>query len=352
MRAFANGWRAAVTRTDPRIVWPVVALILLFAFNLAFSRDFLSFEVRGGRLYGGLIDIFENAAPLILVAAGMAIVIGTGGIDLSVGSVMAISGTVLAGVIAAPDYSVFAGLGAGGSFALALAAAILVAGAAGLLNGTLVGFLGVQPLMATLVLMVAGRGVAQLLSGGQIITFRHPAADFLGSGAWLGLPAAIWIAAGGVALTTLTVRITAIGFFAQAIGDNRTAATLSGAPVRPVTIIAFVIAGLLAGVAGILVACDIGAADSIRAGRDKELDAILAVVLGGTALRGGRFTILGAVCGAILIQTLTSTILAQGIHEDSARLAKGSAVIAICLLQSERFRERVTSPWRGRRPGP
>jgi len=334
---------------DSRVAWPFAALVALLVFNLVFSSDFLTFQVRDGRLYGGLVDIFENAAPLILVAAGVAIVIGTGGIDLSVGSVMAISGTVAAGMIARPEYSVFNNVGFGGSILPAISLAIVTAGIAGLLNGTLVGILGVQPLMATLVLMVAGRGVAQLLSDGQIITFREPAMDFLGSGAWLGLPVAIWISLCGVVFVAVIVRVTAIGFLAEAIGDNRTAAALSGVPVRPLVMFAYVITGLLAGVAGILVVCDIGAADSIRAGRDKELDAILAVVLGGTTLSGGRFSILGAVIGALLIQTLTTTILAQGIVEDSARLVKGGVVIAICLLQSDRFRSGVTRAWKWRR---
>ncbi len=338
-------------RLDPRILWPCLALALLLAFNFAFSRDFLTFRVENGRLYGGLIDILDNATPLILVSLGMAVVIGTGGIDLSVGAIMAIAGAVVAGLVARPPYSILAQVDVGGSIALALAAGLVVALLFGCINGGLVAILGVQPLMATLVLMVSGRGVAQLLTSGQIITFHDPALEFLARGAGCGIPATIWIALGAIVLVGSLMRWTALGLFAEAIGDNRAAAILSGVPVRGVVCFGFGLTGLLAGAAGALEAADISAADSNNAGLYIELDAILAVVLGGTALTGGRFSLMGAVVGALLIQTLTMTILAQGVAEDATLLVKAAMVLGLCLLQSERLRDMVARSFvRARRP--
>jgi simple sugar transport system permease protein len=334
--------RAALFEADSRLLWPLAAFLLLLAFNVVFSPRFLTLRIEDGRLYGGLIDMLENAAPLVLIACGMAFVIGTGGIDLSVGATMAIAGTVMAALFVRPAYSPLAEVGVAEGAATAILVGVAAATVVGLANGVLIGCLGVQPLMATLAILVAGRGIAQLLSAGQVTTFHDETLELLGSGAFAGIPIPAWLGLAGVVLSLALVRLTALGYFAEAIGDNRTAAMLSGVPLRTVTLIAYVWTGLLAGVAGILTACDIGAADSLRAGRDVELDAILAAVVGGTALTGGRFSIIGAVLGALLIQTLTVTILTQGIAEDVARIAKGSAVLGLCLLQSARFRGLIT----------
>jgi simple sugar transport system permease protein len=325
-------------RAVPRIAWSLAALALLLLFNLLFTDGFFSFEIRDGRLYSSLIDIADRAAPLMLVALAMTLVIATGGVDLSVGAVMAIAGAVAAGLIARPEYSILAHLDIGGSFALAILIALLAAAAAGAGNGVLVAVCGVQPIVATLILMVAGRGIAQLLTSGQIITVDHPAFAYLGNGAFLGLPVTITIVVMGVIGFGLLARVTAFGLFVEAVGANPVASRHAGVPSGAVRIAVYALCGLMAGLAGLIAAADIQAADANNAGLYLELDAILAVVIGGTALTGGRFSLLGAIVGALLIQTITTTILSRGVPVEYTLVVKAAVIIIVCLLQSPRAR--------------
>lgn len=322
----------------PRIVWPLIALALLLLFNLFFTDGFFHIEVRDGRLYGSLIDIIDRAAPVILVSMGMTLVIATAGIDLSVGAVMAIAGALAAGLIARPEYSVLSHFDIGGSFAIALLIALLISALAGAGNGTLVTVFGVQPIVATLILMVAGRGIAQLLTSGQIVTFRHESFAYLGNGFFLGLPVTITIVVVMLMMIGLLVRRTALGLFIEAVGDNPTASRHAGVRPHFIRLFVYSLCGLLAGLAGLIAAADIQAADANNAGLYIELDAILAVVIGGTALTGGRFSLLGSVIGALLIQSITTTILSRGVPVQYTLVVKAAVVIAVCLLQSERFR--------------
>lgn len=322
----------------PRIVWPLAALALLLIFNGIFTPGFFAVEVRDGRLYGSLIDILDRAAPLMLVSIGMTLVIATAGVDLSVGAVMAIAAAVAACLVARPDYSPLAGIDLGGSFVLVVLVALGVAALAGACNGALVGMGGIQPIVATLVLMVAGRGIAQLLTDGQIVTFNDPAFARLGNGALLGWPVPVWIALAAAALVAMLVRITALGLFLEAIGGNPVASHLSGVPAARLVILVYAACGALAGLAGLLVAADIQACDVNNAGLFIELDAILAVVIGGTALTGGRCSLLGSIVGALLIQCLTTTILGRGVPVEWTLVIKAAVVISVCLLQSPRFR--------------
>lgn len=336
----ATGDRAWTSRLPPW-AWAAAALLLLLLFNALFTEHFLSLDVKQGRLYGTPIDILDRATPVLLVSLGMMLVIGTGGIDLSVGAVMAIAGAVTAGLIARPEYSVFGSFGGPESIAFAVAVAVCVAALAGLVNGVLVAGAGVQPIVATLVLLVAGRGVAQLLTGGQIITADEPGFRFLGNGAILGLPVPFLVGMGGVGLVAGLARGTALGLLVEAVGENPVAARHAGLRAGLIKILAYVMSGLLAGVAGVLVAADVQAADVNKAGLYIELDAILAVVIGGTALTGGRFSLVGTVVGALIIQTVTTTVLSQDVPVEYTLIVKAAVVLAVCLLQSERFRSRV-----------
>jgi ribose/xylose/arabinose/galactoside ABC-type transport system permease subunit len=333
-------------RAVPRITWSLAALGLLLLFNLFFTEGFFSVEVRDGRLYGSLIDIADRAAPLMLVALAMTLVIATGGVDLSVGAVMAIAGAVAAGLIARPEYSVLSHVDIGGSFAAAVAVALLAAAAAGAGNGVLVAVGGIQPIVATLILMVAGRGIAQLLTSGQIVTVNDPSFAYLGNGAFLGLPVTITIVVAALVGFLLLARVTAFGLFVEAVGANAVASRHAGIPAASIRIIVYALCGLMAGVAGLIAAADIQAADANNAGLYLELDAILAVVIGGTALTGGRFSLLGAIVGALLIQTITTTILSRGVPVEHTLIVKAAVIIVVCLLQSPRARSAVMRPFR------
>lgn len=318
-----------------KLKWPLIALALVLLFNFFFSNGFFQVEIKNGRLYGSLIDIFHRATPVMLISLGMTLVIATGGVDLSVGSVMAIAGAIGA-LLLTKDYSV----------AMVIAAALGVSLLLGVWNGALVGIFQVTPIVATLILMVSGRGIAQLLTGGNIITFDNPSFEFIGRGALLGLPFTIWLVLFSFLALILFTKRTAAGLFIEATGDNEKASKYAGVNTNFVKMMVYAICSLLAGLAGLIVTTDIKGADANNAGQWIELDAILAVVIGGTALTGGRFFFAGSLLGAILIQTLTTTILTRGVPVQWTLVVKALVIIAVCLLQSEQFRRFILPRWK------
>ena len=318
------------------LVWPVTGLALLLLFNLAFTEGFFRIEIRDGRLYGVLIDILNHGSKVMLLSLGMALVIATGGVDLSVGAVMAIAGAVAAQLINTQ----------GVPFPIVIAASLCVALIAGAWNGLLVGGFNVQPIVATLILMVAGRGVAQLITGGQIITFTDPRLTYVGNGSLLGLPFPVLLSLGMLAITILLTRKTAIGLFIETVGDNQRASLYAGVNGVSVKFFVYVFSGFCAGLAGLVAASNIKCADANHAGLFLELDAILAVVVGGTALTGGRFYLAGAVVGALFIQSLTTTMYMRNVSADVAPVPKAVAILAVCLLQSAAFRRQAAGLFR------
>jgi simple sugar transport system permease protein len=333
-----------------KLFWPVATLAAVLLFNLIFTPGFADLTVREGRLSGSLIDILRNAAPVMLVALGMTLVIATGGVDLSVGAVMALSGAVAAGMITGSEHTALRDLPLTGSFTAAAALALAVSLAAGLWNGALVAILEVQPIVATLILMVAGRGLAQLINDGQNISFEDPAFVFLANGSLFGLPLPIVLVAVALVLSWLVTRRTALGLFIEAVGNNATASRYVGIDTRKVKLFVYGYCGLCAGLAGLLGASEIKVADSNNAGLYLELDAILAVVIGGTALAGGRFSFFGSLLGAVLIQTVTTMINTRGIPAEYSRILKALVVLGVCLLQSEAFRQSIVRRLTRERP--
>ncbi|MFA6450849.1 MAG: ABC transporter permease [bacterium] len=310
-----------------KLLWPVLALVALLILNGLFTPGFFHIEMKSGRFYGHIIDILNQAAPVALLALGMTLVIATGGVDLSVGAIMAISGAVMALLMSKP--------GVGMAAAIALTLALCVA--AGAWNGLLVASFEIQPIVATLILMVAGRGVAQLLTQGQILTFHNPAFAFIGGGSFAGLPFVVTLVAVWLAITAALTRLTAMGMFIESAGDNATSSRYAGINVRQVKMFVYAFSGLCAGMAGVVIASGVMAADSNNAGLYYELDAILAVIVGGTAMSGGRFSLTGSIVGALIIQTLTTSIRAQNVPVEFALVVKAVAALAVFLLQSDAF---------------
>jgi simple sugar transport system permease protein len=319
-----------------RLFWPLLVLAALLLSNLFFTENFFKLSVKDGHLYGSLIDIVRFGAPLMLVALGMTVVIATGGIDLSVGSVVAISGALSCLLI-----SHLGNQNSTGGVLLAIAAALALSAALGLWNGILVAVIGIQPIIATLVLMVAGRGIAQLITSGQIITINSDPYKFFGGGYWLALPFSIFIALAAYLATGALSRRTALGMLLESVGGNAEASRLAGIRSRGLILLAYVFAGLCAGIAGVLIASNVNSADGNNAGLWIELDAILAVVIGGTALTGGRYFLAGTMVGALVIQTLTTTIYSIGIPPETTLLFKALVVTVVCLLQSPAFRAKA-----------
>jgi ribose/xylose/arabinose/galactoside ABC-type transport system permease subunit len=333
-----------VTRRN--LFWPVAILALLLFYNLVTNPHFFALAIRDGHLYGALIDILNRGASLIIIALGLTLVIATHGIDISVGSVVAISGAVAASLIGG-TLVVHGGTGMQDvtdvPLALAIAGALGVALAFGMWNGTLVSVFGLQPIIATLILLIAGRGIAQLVTDGQIVTIYYSPYYFLGNGFLLGLPFSLFIAAATALIIGVLARRTALGLFIEAIGINPVAARLSGVRARTITFVVYAVCGLCAGIAGLIVSSNVKSADGNNAGLLVELDAILAVVLGGTSLAGGKFSLAGSVLGALIIQTLTTTIYAAGVPPETVLVVKAVVVFVVCILQSDRVRSLVSA---------
>lgn len=306
------------------LIWPAATLVCLFAIDVAHRANFLSITLLSGHLFGAPIDILMNAAPLVVVSLGMTLVIATRGIDISVGAVVAIAGAAAATVLADDPTRV------GTAFGAALAVGLL----AGMWNGMLVAFVGMQPIIATLILMVAGRGVAQLLTGGQIIPIGAPGYLFAGDGYFALVPCDVWIAAAVTIITALIVNKTALGLFIRTIGVNPVAARLAGLSSQAVVFGTYAFCGLTAAIAGILISSNVRSADGNNAGLLLELDAILAVTLGGTSLAGGRFSLAGTVLGALIIQTLTYTTYSIGVPPEATLVVKAVVVLLVTLIQS------------------
>ena len=315
------------------LFWPTLALLLLIALNTAVTPSFLSVRVQDGHLYGSLIDILRNGAPVLLVALGMTLVIATRGIDLSVGAVAAIAGAVACVYIAGADQQA-----ATSTMITAIAIAMAVCVLLGLWNGFLVSVIGIQPIIATLVLMTAGRGLAMLITDGQITTVVNPAFKVLGAGFFVTLPVAILIALAVFAAAAVLARRTALGMLIESVGINPEASRLAGVRARTITWTVYVFGAFCAGIAGLMIASNTSAADANNAGLWIELDAILAVVIGGTSLAGGKFSLGGTLIGAMFIQTLATTIPTMGIPAETNYLFKAVVVIVVCLLQSPKAR--------------
>jgi galactofuranose transport system permease protein len=320
--------------TSSPLLWPIVALIALLALNVVLTPAFLTIRVEDGHLYGSLIDILRNGAPTMLVALGMTLVIASRGIDLSVGAVVAISGALACAHIAsAPD------AGSMTTIATAMLIALGAAAVLGLWNGMLVSSFGIQPIIATLVLMTAGRGIALLITEGQIVTVTSDPFKVLGAGYALGLPVAILVSLAVFAVVGLITRRSALGMLLESVGVNPEASRLAGVRYRTIVFAVYVFSALCAGVAGLMIASNISAADANNAGLWIEMDAILAVVIGGTSLLGGRFSLTGTILGALIIQTLTTTVYTAGITPETTLVFKAVVVIAVCLMQAPRFRQ-------------
>ncbi|WP_347137978.1 ABC transporter permease [Paracoccus sp. SSK6] len=314
-----------------RLAPQLIALAALVAVVTAFYPAFLNVQMNDGRLVGPVIDVLKRAAPVALLAVGMTLVIATRGIDLSVGTIMAICGAVAASAVAA-------GWGLPAALVLALGAGAL----AGLWNGALVAIVGIQPFVATLILMTMGRGVAQLITEGRILTFTDPGFGWIGSGAVLGLPVPTWIWIVTAVATALLMRRTALGLLVEAIGINRRASALAGVNATVLLIAVYVASGLCAALAGLIVTADIRGADANNAGLWLELDAILAVVIGGNSLLGGRFSIAASIVGALIITTISIGIRLIGFPSEYNLIIKAGLVLVILVLQSPR----IASEWR------
>jgi ribose transport system permease protein len=302
----------------------LVALALLLVFNIAFTRNFTTLQTLNVNL--------TQVCTIVIVAVGMTMVVGTGGIDLSVGSIMAISGA-LAPMIFLGTIIPVSNIGL--SVVLAILVALLAATLLGLFNGWLVAQFRIQPIVATLVLFIAGRGIAQVLTNGNLQVFKVPEFQWIGLGRPFGIPVQIIIMAGMVVAALWIVRRSVLGRYILATGGNERAAELSGVPVRAVKLTVYAISGFCAGVAGLIVIAINSASDANLVGMGMELDAIAAVAVGGTLLSGGKATIVGTLLGALTIQLVRYTLLANGVPDAAALIVKAAIIVLAVWLQQQ-----------------
>lgn len=297
------------------------AILVLLLLNLAFTPNF--FELDNFRTQ--LVQV----VPVLVVALGMALVIGTEGIDLSVGAVMAVAAAV---------FPLYVGYGFGPAALVALAFGAVV----GLINGVVIAFIGVQPIVATLALMVAGRGVALLIAGEQLRAVGDPVLLALGraslfEGEPFRIPYAVVVAAVLVAVVAVLVNRTTFGKQLLAVGGNRRAARLAGLPVNRVLLVVYLLSALLAAVAGLIGTARLGASVPSTIGNLIELSAITAVVVGGTPLSGGSVKIAGTVAGALLLQLITATLVKHDVPDSYSQIAQAAIILVAVYLQRGRI---------------
>jgi ribose/xylose/arabinose/galactoside ABC-type transport system permease subunit len=315
-------------------IWAIVTLLLLLVINLVKDPGYLGVSVNGttGNLSGNPIDILRASAPIMMIAVGMTLVIATRGIDLSVGSVMAVSGAVS---------MEFMSNQSGGDAGAAIVAALLALAVSvllGTVNGVLVSVVGLQPFITTLITMLAGRGLAKVITSGQNTSATNEPFRWLANGTVFGFPVVFLIAGVIVAIVAFLVRRTALGLMIESIGINPRAARMAG--IRPIGILiaVYIVSAVLAGVAGIFSTASVMTVEVAKTGLNAEMDAILAVVIGGTSLAGGKFSLTGSVIGALLIATLDKTIVFLSIPSSATPAFKAVVIVIICLLQSQRVR--------------
>jgi ribose/xylose/arabinose/galactoside ABC-type transport system permease subunit len=293
-----------------------IAIVIVLLYNFFFTPNF--FDI------GNFRTQFVQVVPVLIVALGMALVIGTEGIDLSVGGVMALAAAVM---------PLYVGYGLIPVVVIAMIAGALV----GVINGSLVAFIGVQPIVATLSLMVAGRGIALLIANEQMVSIADPKILAIGRGAVAGIPYSVIIAILAVLLVAVLVNRTTFGKQLIAIGGNRRAAELSGLPVKRVLLMVYVLCAVLAAIAGVIGTARLGASVPSTLGNLIELSAITAVVVGGTPLSGGQVKVVGTVAGAALLQFISATLNQHNVPDAYSQITQAVIILFAVYIQRGRL---------------
>ncbi|MDO4633208.1 MAG: ABC transporter permease [Eubacteriales bacterium] len=330
--------------TKKQLFLPVFSMLLVMLLNVIYDiacghapLTFFTIAVKNGILYGRLIDILNRGTEAAILAIGMTLVVSSSaGTDISVGSVMSLYGgmccMLLAGYgnVNVSNYAVplLVGIGAG----------LLTTCVCGLFNGFLVAYMNIQPMVATLILWSAGRAIGLLLCNSQIVYVRVP--SFQKIGGYVGpIPTPIIVAAACILVASLVLRMTALGTYIQSVGINKKASRIAGFNSAKIILLCYVICGLCAGLAGMVATSRIYSADTNNIGLNLEMDAILAVALGGNSLGGGKFNLAGSLIGAYTIQAIDTTLLSLGVSTAQSPVFKAVIVIMIVVIQSAPAKE-------------
>ena len=325
--------------TKMKLFLPIFSMFLVMLINvfydIACGNDALTFfqiSIKNDVLYGRLIDILNRGSEVAILALGMTLVVSaSAGTDISVGSVMSLAGgmccVMLAGYgeVNVSEYAVPLWVG--------LLAGLVIALVCGMFNGFLVAYMNIQPMVATLILWAAGRAIALLICNSMIVYVRVPSFQFFGSYCGI-IPTPILIAAACIVIMTCVLKFTALGTYIQSVGINKKASRISGFNSSRIIFMCYALCGLCAGIAGLVETSRIYSADTNNIGLNLEMDAILAVALGGNSLGGGKFNLAGSIIGAYTIQAITTTLYALGVSSAQAPVFKAVIVILIVVIQA------------------
>jgi len=317
-----------------RLFMPILCLCIVLLLNVIKTPDFFYVTIKGGVFYGYVIDVINRASELVILAIGMTLCVGSSaGTDISVGSIMAVAAAVCCAILAGGQVSVTEYQN---PYFIAVLAALGVGIICGAFNGFLVAHLKIQPMVATLILFTAGRGIAQLITNGQITYVRVNEYKLLGANIpGVPLPTSVFVVVFVILVAQLVLKKTSLGMYIEAVGINAKASRLVGLKSTAIIFSTYVACGLCAGIAGLIMSSRIYSADANNIGLLMELDAILSVALGGNNLGGGKFSITGSIIGAYTIQALTTTLYAMGVSADQIPVFKSFVVVIIVSLQSE-----------------
>ncbi len=327
--------------TSYKLFLPIFCLILVLLINLFKSPEFFKISINNGVLYGRLIDVLNRGSEIAILAIGMTLVVAvSAGTDISVGSVMALSAAVCCRFITGGAQKISSPEDIVTPIVVSLILGILMGGICGTFNGFLVSKLKIQPMVATLILFTAARAIGLVVCNNGQIFIRLDEYKIYGN--FIGkcpIPTPIFIAVICVIIVYFILKKTALGMYIEAVGINNRAARLMGINSDMICWMCYIICGLCAGIAGVVNSSRIYSADSNNIGLEFEMDAILAVALGGNSLGGGKFSLISSIIGAYTIQALTTTLFAMGVKTEQAPVVKAIVIIIIVAAQAPALKE-------------
>ncbi len=320
-----------------RLFLPLLCLAVVLLVNIIKTPSFFDITIKNGVFYGYIIDIINRSSELVILSIGMTLVVAaSGGTDISVGAVSAVSGAIAIYILGGGETSTNF---YHAPYIVGIMVGIAAGGLCGVWNGFLVARMKIQPMVATLILYTAGRGIAQLITEGQILYLRVEHFKQLGGFIpGVVLPTPVFAAIICIVVTMILLKKTALGLYIQTVGVNVKAARLVGLNSTMIQFLTYTFCGICAGIAGMIITSRVYSIDANNAGLNIELDAILAVALGGNNLGGGKFSLIGSVIGAITIQALTTTLYAMKVSADQLYVYKAIVVILIVALQSQELK--------------
>lgn len=333
--------------TSHQLFIPLAALALLVVFNLIADPSFFAVTIRENSLgnqvlSGNIVSVLDNASELVLLAIGMTLVTASsGGQDISVGAAMAIAGSVVLRLVCGGD---IAASTLHMPILIALLISIFVSMAFGAFNGTLVAYFKIQPMVATLILYTAGRSIAAWINNNELPIMNDPSFKYAGTFIpGIPIPTPIFITILMIVLFWLVLKFTNLGLYTQSVGINANSSNLNGLNPQKIKMITYMILGVCVAVAAFIRVSRSGSINYSRMAENIEMDAILAVALGGNALSGGKFNIYGSIIGAYVIQFLTTTLYKYEVPSTALSVYKAVVVILLVVLSAPVVREKLSS---------